>query len=154
MGDEQNAKADRDQACRLNADRAYCGEAERSTPTAALVPAPAPTLVPTPTMVPTLTPVPTFIVTKTADTFDGTCDADCSLREAIIAAVSGAAIGIPAGVYTWEIQELTIAKDLTLIGDGSQKTIIQAAKSPESAVPFSKPRVTNWAQAGISSTPG
>ena len=28
----------------------------------------------------------TFTVTKTADTADGTCDADCSLREAIIAA--------------------------------------------------------------------
>src|SRR5205809_89751 len=28
----------------------------------------------------------TFTVTKTADTFDGACDADCSLREAILAA--------------------------------------------------------------------
>ncbi|MEM7034477.1 MAG: Calx-beta domain-containing protein [Chloroflexota bacterium] len=31
----------------------------------------------------------TFTVTKTADTADGTCDADCSLREAITAAASG-----------------------------------------------------------------
>ena len=32
----------------------------------------------------------TFVVTKTADTADGTCDADCSLREAIIAANAAA----------------------------------------------------------------
>ena len=32
----------------------------------------------------------TFTVTKTADTNDGTCDADCSLREAIVAANAAA----------------------------------------------------------------
>ena len=31
-----------------------------------------------------------FVVTKTADTSDGVCDADCSLREAVLAANSGA----------------------------------------------------------------
>jgi len=44
----------------------------------------------------------TFTVTKTADTADGTCDNDCSLREAIIAAnvASGAdTVSIPAGFY-------------------------------------------------------
>ncbi len=35
------------------------------------------------------TPPSTLTVTKTADTNDGTCDADCSLREAIAAAASG-----------------------------------------------------------------
>jgi len=35
---------------------------------------------------PTPTPTPTLIVTKADDTNDGTCDADCSLREAINAA--------------------------------------------------------------------
>ena len=39
-------------------------------------------------------------VTKTDDTDDGVCDADCSLREAIDVAVSGDVIGIPAGTYT------------------------------------------------------
>ena len=34
-------------------------------------------------------PATTRIVTKTADTSDGACNADCSLREAIAAAVSG-----------------------------------------------------------------
>src|SRR5262245_14689733 len=33
----------------------------------------------------------TFTVSKTADTSDGTCDADCSLREAIVAANAVAA---------------------------------------------------------------
>lgn len=32
----------------------------------------------------------TFVVTKTADTNDGTCDADCSLREAVVAANASA----------------------------------------------------------------
>ena len=32
----------------------------------------------------------TFSVTKNADTNDGTCDADCSLREAIVAANANA----------------------------------------------------------------
>lgn len=102
-----------------------------STPRPA--PAGTPTPVPTRTLIPTPTPVPTFIVTKTADTYDGTCDADCSLREATIAAGQGATVRIPAGVYTLRIQELTISKDLTLIGDGPQNTIIQAANSPETA---------------------
>ena len=44
----------------------------------------------------------TFTVTKTADTADGTCDADCSLREAITAANANAgtdtiAFAIPGG---------------------------------------------------------
>ena len=44
-----------------------------------------------------------FTVTKTADTNDGTCDADCSLREAITAANAAAGsdnISLPAGTYT------------------------------------------------------
>jgi len=30
-----------------------------------------------------------LVVTKTADTLDGACDADCSLREAVVASNSG-----------------------------------------------------------------
>jgi len=47
-----------------------------------------------------------FVVTKTADTADGTCDADCSLREAIIAANAAAGddiITVLAGTYTLTI---------------------------------------------------
>ena len=43
-----------------------------------------------------------FTVTKTADTNDGVCDADCSLREAISAANAAAGadtITVPAGTY-------------------------------------------------------
>lgn len=44
---------------------------------------------------------PVYTVTKTADTLDGQCDADCSLREAISAAnAAPGAVIIPAGDYT------------------------------------------------------
>ena len=40
----------------------------------------------------------TYSVTKTADASDGTCDADCSLREAVSAAnATPGAVLIPAG---------------------------------------------------------
>ncbi len=46
-------------------------------------------------------PNATFNVTKVADTNDGTCNADCSLREAIGAAnlVPGSTVVVPAGTY-------------------------------------------------------
>jgi CSLREA domain-containing protein len=67
-----------------------------------------------------------FTVTKTADTNDGTCDADCSLREAIIAANAAAGadvITLPAGTYILS-GELDIRDDLTINGVGSSTTII------------------------------
>lgn len=92
-------------------------------------PVPTPEPIPTPTT--TLTPCPANLcVTKTADTNDGTCDIDCSLREAIAVAVSGNRINVPAGTYTLNLgSELIIDKSLTLQGSGSTKTIIQAATS-------------------------
>lgn len=43
---------------------------------------------------------PQLVVTKTADTRDGACDADCSLREAIDAAnASTSVVIVPAGTY-------------------------------------------------------
>ena len=79
----------------------------------------------------------TFTVTKTADTADAVCDADCSLREAIIAAnaLSGADIvTLPAGTYTLTIPgtgeeaaatgDLDITEDLTINGAGATSTII------------------------------
>ncbi len=80
----------------------------------------------------------TFTVSKTADTADGTCDADCSLREAIIAANTNGAgadtIIIPAGTYQLSIAgrdefeaatgDLNIRSNLTIDGAGSGSTII------------------------------
>ena len=88
--------------------------------------------------------VASFTVTKTADTNDGTCDADCSLREAIIAAnvAAGAnTITIPAGIYTLTITgtdedaaatgDLDLSSDITIIGAGAESTVIQAAPPRE-----------------------
>src|SRR3990167_10597162 len=79
----------------------------------------------------------TFTVTKVADTNDGACDADCSLREAIGAAnvLPGAdVITVPAGTYTLSIVgagedlnatgDLDITGDLTINGAGDTSTII------------------------------
>jgi len=82
----------------------------------------------------------TFTVTKTADTADGNCDADCSLREAIIAANAsfGAdTIKLPPGTYTLSIVgtdedasatgDLDITGDLTITGDSATNTIVDGA---------------------------
>ena len=79
----------------------------------------------------------TYTVTKTADTNDGACDADCSLREAIISAnnAPGAdVIFIPAGTYIFSIEgtdenaaatgDLDITDDLTINGAGTSNTFI------------------------------
>ena len=79
----------------------------------------------------------TFTVTKTADTNDGICNTDCSLREAIIAAnnLPGADfITIPAGTFKLTRSgvnedmsatgDLDIKDDLTIVGAGRDVTII------------------------------
>ncbi len=79
-----------------------------------------------------------FMVTTTADTNDGVCDSNCSLREAITAANNLAGtdtITVPAGTYTLTIAgadedinatgDLDITDSLTINGMGSS-TIIQA----------------------------
>ncbi len=84
-----------------------------------------------------VTATATFVVTKTADTNDGYCDADCSLREAIRAsnATPGSdTITLPAGYYLLAIPgagedeaatgDLDIYTDLTLNGAGAESTII------------------------------
>jgi len=88
----------------------------------------------------------TLTVTKTADTADGTCGADCSLREAITAAnnLAGAdTIILPAGTYTTTIAttnenanangDLDINTSLTIIGAGEASTFVEANASPGAA---------------------
>jgi len=80
-----------------------------------------------------------FVVTKTADTADGICNVDCSLREAIIAANAAPGddtITVPAGTYTLTIAgtgenaaatgDLDINSNITIDGAGADSTIIQA----------------------------
>ena len=79
----------------------------------------------------------TFTVTKTADTADGVCNSDCSLREAITAAnadFDASTINVPAGHYKLtragvdEDQnatgDLDIRSPIALLGAGARKTII------------------------------
>lgn len=79
----------------------------------------------------------TFTVTKTADTADGVCNSDCSLREAITAAnadFDATSINLPAGRYKLthtgadEDQnatgDLDIRSPITILGAGARKTII------------------------------
>jgi CSLREA domain-containing protein len=80
----------------------------------------------------------TFVVTKTADTNDGACNAtNCSLRDAIIAANASPGadiITLPAGTYVLTIPgapedmaatgDLDILDDLTINGAGAATTIV------------------------------
>ncbi|HSU82867.1 MAG TPA: CSLREA domain-containing protein [Thermoanaerobaculia bacterium] len=73
-----------------------------------------------------------YIPNKTADTNDGACDSDCSLREAITAANQNPGedvILLHAGTYTLTASgpangNLQIQGDTVLIGDGAGRTII------------------------------
>lgn len=70
-------------------------------------------------------PPGSLAVTKTADTNDGACDADCSLREAIAAAASGDIIEFASPLFdsAQEIQlngQLLINKNLTINGKGAK----------------------------------
>src|ERR1043166_3856714 len=65
----------------------------------------------------------TLTVTKTEDTSDGVCDADCSLREAVAAAASGDTIVFSSLFNTPQTitllnGEIAIDKDLTITGTG------------------------------------
>lgn len=89
----------------------------------------------------------TFAVTKTADTNDGACDADCSVREAIAAANANAGaddVTVPAGTYALTIAgSLVITGDLALTGAGAGATTIDSSAVPfESVVEVSGATVT------------
>jgi len=89
----------------------------------------------------------TFAVTKTEDTADGACDADCSLREAIIAANDSPGadiITVPAGIYTLTIGTLEVTGPTTINGTGAGETVIDGVSGG-----FSILRITGLAGAPI-----
>ncbi len=85
----------------------------------------------------------TFTVTKTADTNDGVCNADCSLREAIVAAnanVDADTIIVPAGVYLLNLTpgsdenaaatgDLDLTGSVTINGAGAGSAIIDGGNA-------------------------
>ena len=83
-------------------------------------------------------PAATFTVTKTADTNDGACNADCSLREAIGAAnaAPGSIVVVPAGTYVLSLPgygednnatgDLDIGANMTISSATATKPVIQA----------------------------
>ena len=96
-------------------------------------------------------------VTKMADTNDGACDvADCSLREAIGAAVDGDTITVPAGTYDLSLGDLDVQVSVTINGTGAGSTIINQTQPGQrvfetAAADVNISRVTiQGGQAGIS----
>jgi CSLREA domain-containing protein len=74
----------------------------------------------------------TFPVTKTGDTNDGVCDADCSLREAVEAANTNPGaddVPVPAGNYLLTLGQLTVTDDVSIAGAGQTNTIIDGNAS-------------------------
>lgn len=73
------------------------------------------------------------VVTKTADTNDGVCNADCSLREAVAAAIPGSNIEFSTLFDTPQTITLgsliSITKSLTLIGSGADKLTISGGNT-------------------------
>jgi CSLREA domain-containing protein len=66
-----------------------------------------------------------WTVTKTDDTNDGVCNADCSIREAIAVAAPGDTVTVPPGRYTLWLNHLFINKSLAITGSGMGSTIIE-----------------------------
>jgi CSLREA domain-containing protein len=83
----------------------------------------------------------TFQVTKTADTNDGTCDLDCSLREAVGAANANAGaddVLLPAGYYQLDtgsppLGQISVLDDVDIAGAGPASTIIDNSNQLHSA---------------------
>jgi CSLREA domain-containing protein len=71
----------------------------------------------------------TWTVTKTADTSDGTCNSDCSLREAVTAASGGDTIVLPASAspYVLTGSALVLNKTVTVVGGGARGTVLQGS---------------------------
>jgi len=98
------------------------------------------------------TPSAIFLVTKTADTLDGACDHDCSLREAVTAANSRDGLGVillPPGVYALTLSgpfedesatgDLDALRPLVILGGGADRTILDGSgtdRALDGAGPF------------------
>ncbi len=108
-----------------------------------------------------------LLVTKTEDTADGACDADCSLREAINEAndrAEPATIVIGSGVYSLTLKgendsnasgDLDILKSMTIMGAGSEKTIVDGSglwNEPLNEIEKKGERVLDVYPGGYSST--
>jgi CSLREA domain-containing protein len=77
-----------------------------------------------------------FVPTKVADSADGACDTDCSLREAVLAANAHAGedvVLLHTGTYVLSIAgtedagaagDLDVLDDLLVLGDGATRTIV------------------------------
>ena len=68
-------------------------------------------------LTPTVAHAATYTVTKNTDTADGTCDSDCSLREAVTAANSGGVDTIVLPANTYHITRSGAGEDLNVTGD-------------------------------------
>ncbi len=94
-------------------------------------------------------PNATFNVTKTADTNDGACNADCSLREAVVAANNAAGADMitftPNGTHQLTINnagvenaaaegDLDVTQSLTVVGNGTANTIVQAGTNTTNGI--------------------
>lgn len=112
---------------RLDTAAFDCGAPLRSAETPDEVPPPG---IPGP-------PTAVLAVTKTADTFDGICDQDCSLRDAVVAAniaPGTSVIVLGPGVHALAIAgagedgggtgDLDIAGQVVILGAGARKTIL------------------------------
>ena len=102
-------------------------------------------LEPTPVL---FTPQATFTVTKTADTADGVCNADCSLREAVTSANGAAGADLItfglSGTHQLTIAggnentaatgDLDITQATTITGNGSLNTILQAGSTSSNGI--------------------
>src|SRR4029453_15565903 len=76
----------------------------------------------------------TLTVTKVEDTNDGVCDADCSLREAVVAAASADTVVFSSlfntpQTITLMLGEMAFSKDLTITGTSSDNVIVSANNS-------------------------
>src|SRR5439155_13289990 len=106
----------------------------------------------------------TFAVTRTDDPSPGACDADCSLREAVLAANAGSGgdtIALAPGHYRLtlpgpgedaaETGDLDLTRSVTIAGAGARSTVVDAEGIDRAFDVAAGPAVQIW---GVSITGG